>query len=65
MKTISFDDATRGNTKQPNANWPWIPDHPYRILIIGDSGWKKNKTNASIVKFIYTLKIHMKQCTNC
>ena len=27
-----------------NPNWPYIPDHPYRILIIGDSGpGKSNK----------------------
>ena len=24
--------------KQNNKNWPYIPDHPYRILIIGGSG---------------------------
>ena len=27
-----------------NSKWPYIPDHPYRILIIGGSGSKK--TNA-------------------
>ena len=27
-----------------NPNWPYIPDHPYRILIIGGSG--SGKTNA-------------------
>ena len=21
-----------------NPNWPYIPDHPYRILIVGGSG---------------------------
>ena len=26
-----------------NPNWPYISDHPYRILIIGDSG--SGKTN--------------------
>ena len=30
--------------KQNNLNWPHIPDHPYRILIIGRSG--SGKTNA-------------------
>ena len=25
-------------TKQNNLKWPYIPDHPYRILIIGASG---------------------------
>ena len=24
-----------------NLNWPYIPDHPYRILIIGGSGLGK------------------------
>ena len=27
-----------------NLDWPYIPDHPYRILTIGDSG--SGKTNA-------------------
>ena len=27
-----------------NLNWPYIPDHPYRILMIGGSG--SGKTNA-------------------
>ena len=26
-----------------NRNWPYIPDHPYRILIISGSG--SGKTN--------------------
>ena len=30
--------------KPSNKNWPYIPDHPYRILIIGGSG--SGKTNA-------------------
>ena len=29
-----------------NLNWPQIPDHPYRILIIGGSG--SGKTNSLI-----------------
>ena len=32
------------NKKEHNPNWPYIPDHPYRILIIGGSG--SGKTNA-------------------
>ena len=31
---INFDDVTEENIKQHNPNWPLIPDHPYRILII-------------------------------
>ena len=26
------------NIKKPNPNWPYIPDHPCRILIIGGLG---------------------------
>ena len=29
--------------KQHNKNWPYIPDHPYRILLIEGSG--SGKTN--------------------
>ena len=33
-----------GINKEHNEKWPYIPDHPYRILIIGGSG--SGKTNA-------------------
>ena len=35
---INFDNYTNENKTKHNKNWPYIPDHPYRILIIGDSG---------------------------
>ena len=41
---INFDDYTNENKRKHNPNWPYIPDHPYRILIIGGSG--TGKTNA-------------------
>ena len=41
---INFDDYTNENKKQHNSKWPNIPDHQYRILIIGGSG--SGKTNA-------------------
>ena len=31
---IKFDDFVKDNIKQHNLNWPQIPNHPYRILII-------------------------------
>ena len=40
---INFDDYTNENKINHNPNWPYIPDHPYRILIIGGSG--SGKTN--------------------
>ena len=41
---INFDDVTKENIKEHNPNWPEIPDHPYKILIIGGSG--SGKTNS-------------------
>ena len=41
---INFDDYTNEDKRKHNPNWPYIPDHPYRILIIGGSG--SGKTNA-------------------
>ena len=40
---INFDDYTNENITEHNLKWPYIPDHPYRILIIGGSG--SGKTN--------------------
>ena len=40
---INFDDYTNENIVEHNSEWPYIPDHPYRILIIGGSGLRKNK----------------------
>ena len=41
---INFDDYTNENIIEHNSKWPYIPDHPYRILIVGGSG--SGKTNA-------------------
>ena len=41
---INFDDYTHENKIEHNLNWPCIPDHPHRILIVGGSG--SGKTNA-------------------
>ena len=41
---INFDDYTNENKTEHNSKWPYIIDHPYRILIIGGSG--SGKTNA-------------------
>ena len=43
---INQDDITNENNKEHNEKWPFIPDHPYRIIIIGGSG--SGKTNALI-----------------
>ena len=38
---INFDDYTNENKTEHNSKWPYIPDHSYRILIIGSSGLGK------------------------
>ena len=40
---INFRDYVNENKIKHNENWPYIPDHPYRILIIGGS--RSGKTN--------------------
>ena len=40
---VSFDNYTNANKTEHNSEWPYVPDHPYRILIIGDCG--SGKTN--------------------
>ena len=40
---INFDDYVNGRRIEHNKNWPYIPYHPYRILITGGSG--SGKTN--------------------
>ena len=35
---IKLDSIKKENNKEHNEEWPYIPDHPYRILIIGGSG---------------------------
>ena len=68
---INFDDYTNENIIEHNSKWPYIPDHPYRILIIG--GYGSGKTNAllnlinnqlDIDKYICMQKIHMKKNIN-
>ena len=41
---INFGEYTNENKIEHNLMWPHIPNHPYRILIIGGSG--SGKTNA-------------------
>ena len=33
-----------------NPNWAYIPDHPYRILIIGGSGSEKTNVLLNLIK---------------
>ena len=47
---INLDSITNENNKEHNEKWPYIPDHPYRILIIGGSGSGKTNTLINLIK---------------
>ena len=46
---INFDDYTNENKLKHNPDWPYIPDHSYRILIIGGSGSGKTNTLLNLI----------------
>ena len=43
QKVVNFDGVIKKETKEHNRNWPQIPDHLYRMLIVGGSGSEKKK----------------------
>ena len=47
---INLDDITKENKKAYNEKWPYIPDHLYRILIIGGSGSGKPNALLDLIK---------------
>ena len=47
---INLDSITNENNKGHNEKWPYIPDHPYKILIIGGSGSGKRNTLLNLIK---------------
>ena len=60
--------VTKENIKEPNPNWLQIPDHWYRLLIIGGSGSREINSLFNPISHqpdIYMLKIHMKQSIIC
>ena len=49
LEIINLDSITNENNKKHNEKWPYIPDHPYRILIIGGSGSGKTNTLLNLI----------------
>ena len=47
---INFDDYVNEHKTEHNKNWPYTPDHPYRILIIGGSGSGKTNVLLNLIK---------------
>ena len=46
---INFDKYTNENKLKHNHDWPYIPGHSYRILIIGGSGSGKTNTLLNLI----------------
>ena len=46
---INLDNIVNNKNKGRNENWIYIPDHPYRILIIGGSGSRKTNTLLNLI----------------
>ena len=43
-KMFNFDNIINENNTEHNPQWPYIPDHPYRIIItVGFGSGKINK----------------------
>ena len=47
---INLDSITNENNNEHNEKWPYIPDHPYRVIIIGGSGSGKTNTLLNLIK---------------
>ena len=45
-----FDNYTNENKTEHNLKWPYILDHPYKILIIGVSGSVKTNALLNLIK---------------
>ena len=46
---INLDNIINEKNKEYNQKWSYIPDHPYRILIIGGSGSGKTITLLNLI----------------
>ena len=47
---IYFDNYTNENKTEHNKNWPYILDHPYRVLIPGWSGSGKTNLLSNLIE---------------
>ena len=47
---INFDDYANKNKTEHNLKWPYIPDRPYRIVMIGGSGSRKTSGLLNLIR---------------
>ena len=60
---INLDSITNENNKEYNKKWKFIPDHPYRTLIIDGSGSGKTNGLLNLIKeqdYIYKIYLYAK-----
>ena len=58
---MNLDNIINEKSKEYNKKWPYIPDRPYRILIIGGSGSGKTNTLLNLIngqKDIDNINLH-------
>ena len=46
---INFNDYTNENKTEHNSKWPYIPDHTYKLLIIGGYGSRKMNALSKLI----------------
>ena len=47
---FNLDYITTENNENHNKKWPYIPDHPYGMLLIGSSGSGKSNALLNLIK---------------
>ena len=47
---LNLDDITNENNEEHNLKWQYIPDHWYKILITGGSGWGNTNVFVSLTR---------------
>ena len=46
---INLDNITNENNREHNEKWPYIPDHSYRMMVIGGSRSGKTKALVNLI----------------
>ena len=71
-RILNIENVATENIKELNPHWPRISDHPNRVLLISNSGYKKANVllylkyyQTDIDKYTYTLKISTNQNIIC
>ena len=50
IKMFNLDDITNKHNEEHNLEGPYVPDHPYRMLITGGSASGKTKAFLNLIK---------------